>query len=1246
MKYLIILVIFCLIIGCLSIASIVISNKKKDSFKTTGCKATGAWSRQDTISKWCDQNCPTNCPPDMCDCSGSHPTPGPPSPGPPGPPDPGPSKCVPVWGQCGGKNYSGSTQCCSGSVCNNKQSQWYSQCIPTPPPAPVQRWNCDNGKCTSNPNGTYANLDVCDSACEVYTPFKCVVEKETNRHQCVPTSGSGIGIYTSIDQCRKMCPPPQPSPPPQPPVPSGKWDYAYFYSGGDGGVYTTDDLGREAVSLTGNPPNGADPSCGAADPSTMGKCVTNPGAKTKYNVQYGNAYQSAVENNYCDKGSCCISLVNQPSGKVAALEHGPFGAPLGTATCTTGHYDKYTNPTIFNKRRDKLNYILKKCGCDKNGYTSIHKNGNGTESCLISTKAFKNAGIKLPDEEGEEPVSNNGIAISWGHGVGSGGCGAVSLLQQGKSIPGGQIHKNPGNTTINFQVGTRAWSGEWSDTISGTSGYLRDGSNTQVAEAGSQSCLQPRMKVLSGNNFDKLLDTVCDRECVGKPGLCPGKSGCVLAGEGNYGDCGQFTTSSACNLYKPPCPGSHPGWCCKWVDSPSPGPQPPGPPTPSPPGPPTPSPQPSPPLPTTSCNYTWDQVVLTDKTEDQILGLEKKYEKSDGTILDNITFEQIVQAWMDAGMNPALAHYALIIAGGECNRCSLTVGSNTSGILQCDECRGAMSTSSLPPCTDGKFGPKCRLNLKNPVSNIWAAVRTVMFPEKGLNKEYASNNRGCQFANQTNKVCTIQPNQKGAGNHNFIGPFCHKQYSPGSPPQQIDEPGGAWNGGGNVGQTDFPDYYYQLFLTNLGQNIPPDSNKLKNKAETLAKQCVAGKCPDPVDPSGPGSGATCIYQAKKYNCYPGSSGSCISLNSKVCYNKVGGVCTAGTVECEGGPSPGSGPVPDPASSWPTPKYGDDGVTYPVPVGSSKYSIQMAWVATCYIESLTKVNNIKQLPFLKNGEQLNGVTAFAVTPTALLSIKNKNADITDSGKNNLWPIAFSKTNVFKDNNIIHKWLCIGGGGYRWQPDDFHPTNVKQYVAFCKYHGYTGIQLDIETGNITHAMIENCLLWMKALGMTTSITPSWLPGNQAPPMPTIWYNLDWTYCDYIVTQLYAASGLWDGDNDLEARRKNLAQAWYTHKDAPAQPKSDGVAFCSGSNTNTLPWTGIQQCAKNPFQPIINNNSSSFQDKIIQGIPIKKKDGTTIIYNDVNSIDKYSTNNKTCFWIIGNGNGNINWTGGSTS
>ena len=672
------------------------------------------------------------------------------------------------------------------------------------------------------------------------------------------------------------------------------------------------------------------------------------------------------------------------------------------------------------------------------------------------------------------------------------------------------------------------------------------------------------------------------------------------------------------------------------------------------------SPGPTPgPLPT-GCNYTWEQVVLIDKTADEIKALESNYPST-----GNVSFEVIAKAWEDAGMNPELAHFALIIAGGECEQpaqvnasCSLDKGSNASGIMQCDTCTIKAMTGG--DCDKGKFGPDCQLNLFNPISNIWASVRTVLFPAKALNRTAANYDDGCQFQNQQSKTC-IQQKGRGKGKNNFIGPFCHLQYQPKSLTQLTT---GAWNGGGNTYQNlSFPDYYYDRFLANIGLSSPTDSNELKIKAETAAKACVNGKCPSP-DPAPGGGGNTCTYKdattgkEKTVSCFSGSSGPCINPTTKACFSKVGNGCPGGTVLCKGGNKPAPPPKP---INWVTPKQGDPGVTWPIPLPQKTQGpVNMAWVATCYIESVYTIPDIKQLPYMRTDtgykctnpspvvkpntayEQLNGVTAFAVTPGVLLDIMD-NGDISNQGKGNAWPIAFSQTPGFK--SMKYKWLCIGGGGYPWVPSDFGPDNIKKYVAFCKKYGYNGIQLDIETtknADIVPAMIENALLWMKALGMTTSITPSWLPGNQAPPMPTIWRDLDWSYCDYIVTQLYAASGLWDGDGtDISsARRYHLAQAWFTHKASPdTTNKRDGVGFCHGQAN--VPWTGIQQCTGTPpsFTPkFTNTNGTSWSDKIIQGIPIKRQnpDPTTncrhITYDQIKEIEQYSVGNKGCHWIIG--------------
>eukprot|EP00929_Paragymnodinium_shiwhaense_P052443 TRINITY_DN2626_c0_g3_i1.p1 TRINITY_DN2626_c0_g3~~TRINITY_DN2626_c0_g3_i1.p1 ORF type:complete len:455 (-),score=58.81 TRINITY_DN2626_c0_g3_i1:374-1738(-) len=74
-----------------------------------------------------------------CACAGGaqpspipNPTPSPtPSPttAPTTAPTPASGSCAAAWGQCGGNSWTGATCCVSGHICN-RQSEWYSQCIP------------------------------------------------------------------------------------------------------------------------------------------------------------------------------------------------------------------------------------------------------------------------------------------------------------------------------------------------------------------------------------------------------------------------------------------------------------------------------------------------------------------------------------------------------------------------------------------------------------------------------------------------------------------------------------------------------------------------------------------------------------------------------------------------------------------------------------------------------------------------------------------------------------------------------------------------------------------------------------------------------------------------------------------------------------------------------------------------------------------------------------------------------------
>jgi hypothetical protein len=113
--------------------------------------------------------------------------------------------------------------------------------------------------------------------------------------------------------------------------------------------------------------------------------------------------------------------------------------------------------------------------------------------------------------------NHGGVVLSWGHGVSDGACGSVAYLRQGHHTlqPGGPVNAHRNNTTMNFQLGTRSWSGEWSDSLKNASQvYLTQGLPYAVD---STSCLQPLMHPLpDDDNVDKLLTTAC-----GGPAGCP-----------------------------------------------------------------------------------------------------------------------------------------------------------------------------------------------------------------------------------------------------------------------------------------------------------------------------------------------------------------------------------------------------------------------------------------------------------------------------------------------------------------------------------------------------------------------------------------------------------------------------------------------------------------------------------------------------------------------------------------------------
>ncbi|OLN81329.1 putative endoglucanase type F 2 [Colletotrichum chlorophyti] len=77
---------------------------------------------------------------------------------------------VPVWGQCGGNGYGGSTNCAAGGYCSS-QNPWYYQCVPgTAPPATSTRVTAVPASTTTRAATTITSLRSITSSTSVRVP--------------------------------------------------------------------------------------------------------------------------------------------------------------------------------------------------------------------------------------------------------------------------------------------------------------------------------------------------------------------------------------------------------------------------------------------------------------------------------------------------------------------------------------------------------------------------------------------------------------------------------------------------------------------------------------------------------------------------------------------------------------------------------------------------------------------------------------------------------------------------------------------------------------------------------------------------------------------------------------------------------------------------------------------------------------------------------------------------------------------
>jgi hypothetical protein len=423
------------------------------------------------------------------------------------------------------------------------------------------------------------------------------------------------------------------------------WTPAYFYSGGavDGvpTVYTKETLGLTTPS--GNlKRTGADPSCGTSDFATLSTCLLSiplnankhppkigpllpdatrpshnypvqnlPWGKAPANIlMEKNGVSSASDesnkvmcNNCPTLGEDCnahVQLINPDNdGKVPVLAHGIFGVPLFDATCTPDAYTDSITSDLFKNRIKKAAAILGNGDYPQkpNSYITYYKAKNNNWVCLITKKAFEDAGVLdiYPSE-----ANHDGVAIGWGHGVGYGACGSVSFLKQGEFNYGTDNTATKNNVVILFQTGMRAWSGEWNDSIgtqtppfSSTENIFDATLNGSVQSyiteglpynSSSTTCLQPLMINIdstTGGPIDKLLNIICPtlplNEYGHNPCYIPQQNGICTCVDPTASICQPDTCKRADNTSIEQCTGFGAWGCGKWTPtapSPSPSPSP------------------------------------------------------------------------------------------------------------------------------------------------------------------------------------------------------------------------------------------------------------------------------------------------------------------------------------------------------------------------------------------------------------------------------------------------------------------------------------------------------------------------------------------------------------------------------------------------------------------------------------------------------------------------------------------------
>ena len=185
---------------------------------------------------------------------------------------------------------------------------------------------------------------------------------------------------------------------------------------------------------------------------------------------------------------------------------------------------------------------MKNCGTGAmKQYTATYKPATGTDSskpkpysCLLKEQAFKDAGVPhlFPRGSSTAPptpasaAAEQAVALSKGHGFFEGACGSTAFVRQGPNPNPDQDSPYSTNTLLNVQIGTRAWSGEITDSNGGTQQYINQGYQDSPAGDHAAFCLQPLIMRADEKEVDKVLQHVA--ACT--EGTCPASTAPVDAG--------------------------------------------------------------------------------------------------------------------------------------------------------------------------------------------------------------------------------------------------------------------------------------------------------------------------------------------------------------------------------------------------------------------------------------------------------------------------------------------------------------------------------------------------------------------------------------------------------------------------------------------------------------------------------------------------------------------------------------------